>query len=207
MYRIILATESPRRKEIMKQMGLCFETVPSLVKEDIKEENPSKLVEALASLKAGEVALRLRNEQDDLIIIGADTIVYHNGKVLGKPKDRDDAVRMLKDISGDVHDVYTGVSIIIRRNNNGGKWDEEDERIVFNVKTRVAVQPLTLDEIDDYVDSGEPFDKAGAYAIQGRFGIYIKEIYGDYYNIVGFPIAKIYEELKARGINIKKLKK
>jgi len=205
MYRLILASESPRRKEIMEQMGINFETIPSHMKEDITKEDPSELVKTLASLKAGEVAARLKYERDNLIIIGADTVVYHNGHILGKPRDRDDAVRMLKEISGDVHNVYTGVSIIIRRT-EPDKSNGRDENIVFSVKTQVAVKQLTMDEIEDYVDSGEPYDKAGAYAIQGRFGIYIKELHGDYYNVVGFPIARIYEELLDKGINIKKFK-
>ncbi|HPU63077.1 MAG TPA: Maf family protein [Mobilitalea sp.] len=200
----LLASESPRRKEIMNQMGISFESVPSHVNEDIKESDPTKMVEALASLKAGEVAGRFGDEQENLIIIGADTIVYHNGQVLGKPKDRDDAIRMLKGLSGDIHDVYTGVSIIIRRNKFDKANTNEDEKIVFNVRTRISVKPLSEEEIEDYVNSGEPFDKAGAYAIQSAFGIYIKEIHGDYYNVVGFPIAKIYEELLKKGINIKK---
>lgn len=204
MYRLILASESPRRKEIMEQMGINFETIPSYMKEDITREDPSELVKTLASLKAGEVAARLKYERDNLIIIGADTVVYHNGHILGKPRDRDDAVRMLKEISGDVHNVYTGVSIIIRRT-EPDKSNGRDENIVFSVKTQVAVKQLTMDEIEDYVDSGEPYDKAGAYAIQGRFGIYIKELHGDYYNVVGFPIARIYEELLDKGINIKKI--
>ena len=204
MYRLILASESPRRKEIMEQMGINFETIPSHMKEDITREDPSELVKTLASLKAGEVAARLKYERDNLIIIGADTVVYHNGHILGKPRDRDDAVRMLKEISGDVHNVYTGVSIIIRRT-EPDKSNGWDENIVFSVKTQVAVKQLTMDEIEDYVDSGEPYDKAGAYAIQGRFGIYIKELHGDYYNVVGFPIARIYEELLDKGINIKKI--
>lgn len=189
----------------MEQMGINFETIPSHMKEDITKEDPSELVKTLASLKAGEVAARLKYERDNLIIIGADTVVYHNGHILGKPRDRDDAVRMLKEISGDVHNVYTGVSIIIRRT-EPDKSNGRDENIVFSVKTQVAVKQLTMDEIEDYVDSGEPYDKAGAYAIQGRFGIYIKELHGDYYNVVGFPIARIYEELLDKGINIKNLK-
>jgi len=207
MYRIILASGSPRRKEIMNQMGIGFETVPSYVNEDIKESDPSKLVEALASVKAKEVAGRFADERENLIIIGADTVVYHKGQVLGKPKDRDDAIRMLNGLSGDIHDVYTGVAIIIRRNKSDNADINGEESIVFNVRTRVSVKLLSKEEIEDYVDSGEPYDKAGAYAIQGAFGIYIKEIQGDYYNVVGFPIARIYEELLKKGINIKKIKK
>ena len=121
---------------------------------------------------------------------------------MGKPKDRENAIRMLQSLSNDSHEVITGVCIIIRKNKNY----EPDEIISFSVKTEVVVQPLTLDEIHTYVDSGESMDKAGAYGIQGGFGIYIKEIHGDYYNVVGFPISKIHEKLLAHGINIKKLK-
>lgn len=203
MYKVILASESPRRKEIMTQMGINFEVVPAHVKEDVEHNIPSKMVEALAMLKAKDVADRLKDEKDDLIIIGADTLVFHKGQVLGKPKDRDDAISMINSLSGDIHEVCTGVSIIIRNNSEEGI---KEENIVFSVSSSVVVHPLTIEEIEDYVDTGEPYDKAGAYAIQGGFGIYIKEIHGDYYNIVGFPISKIYEKLKAKGINIKNLK-
>lgn len=204
MYKVILASGSPRRKEIMDQMGISFEAVPSHEKEVVEHDIPSKMVEALAKLKADDVASRFESIEDNLIIIGADTLVFHKGQVMGKPKDRDDAIRMVKSLSGDTHEVYTGVYIIIR--NNEDKENKKEENIAFSVCSKVTVQPLTMEEIEDYVDTGEPYDKAGAYAIQGRFGIYIKEIQGDYYNIVGFPISRIYEELKAKGINIKKLK-
>lgn len=205
MYRIILASLSPRRKEIMNQMGISYETMPSHVKEEVGANSPSKIVEALAELKAKDISESLKDEQENLIVIGADTMVFHNGQALGKPKDRRDAVEMLRSLSDDVHEVYTGVCIRIKRNNQKLYHNIPDEKIVFSVSTEVVVQPLTGDQIEDYVDTGEPFDKAGAYAIQGGFGIYIKEIHGDYYNVVGFPISKIYEKLLARGINIKKL--
>lgn len=225
MYRIILASESPRRKEILDQMGIQYETIPSHVEEVITETYPSDIVEALALLKAKDVAEKLNTEKlkinqlekkqfmdsglknkqlehEQLIIIGADTMVFHHGEALGKPKDRKDAIRMLMSLSDDSHEVKTGVCIIIRSNT-----DNTDDKIIsFNVNTDVVVQALTMEQIEDYVNSGEPMDKAGAYAIQGGFGIYIKEIHGDYYNVVGFPIAKIYEELLSHGINIKKLK-
>lgn len=207
MYRIILASESPRRKEIMDQMGIAYETMPANVAEEASGDGPSDTVKALAKLKARNVNIqtkKLQSGEEGLIVIGADTVVYHNGKILGKPKDREDAVKMLEALSGDIHEVYTGVCIIISRNKQEHGDNVKDEEIVFSVSTKVAVNPLTREQIEDYVDTKEPFDKAGAYAIQGGFGIYIKEIHGDYYNVVGFPIARIYEELLAHGINIKK---
>ncbi|HHT87488.1 MAG TPA: septum formation protein Maf [Clostridiales bacterium] len=207
MYRIILASESPRRKEIMDQMGIAYETMPANVAEEASGDGPSDMVKALAKLKARNVNIqtkKLQSGEEGLIVIGADTVVYHNGKILGKPKDREDAVKMLEALSGDIHEVYTGVCIIISRNKQEHGDNVKDEEIVFSVSTKVAVNPLTREQIEDYVDTKEPFDKAGAYAIQGGFGIYIKEIHGDYYNVVGFPIARIYEELLAHGINIKK---
>lgn len=209
MYRIILASESPRRKEIMKQMGIRFKTVPANITEVIAGSEPSEMVKSLASQKARDVAGRIEADKEDLIIIGADTLVFHKGHALGKPRDRGHAIEMIEGLSGDTHEVYTGVCIIIRRKrqsriNIQGKGSSEDEEISFSVCTRVSVYPLTREQIEDYVDTGEPLDKAGAYAIQGEFGIYIKEIHGDYYNVVGFPIGKIYESLSEKGINIKK---
>lgn len=206
MYRIILASESPRRKEIMEQMGIAYETMSAHVKEEAKENSPAGLVEALAAIKARDVAGRLRSEEEDQIIIGADTMVFHDGKALGKPRDREDAIIMLKSLSDDTHEVYTGVCIIIRRNSKEHNNNKVNDELAFSVCTQVVVQPLTSEQIEDYVSTGEPLDKAGAYAIQGEFGIYIEEIHGDYYNVVGFPIAKIYEKLLTKGINIKKQK-
>lgn len=203
MYRIILASESPRRKEIMNQMGIEYEAMPANITEKIAGNEPSDMVISLACQKARNVAERIEDGQEDLIIIGADTLVFHKKKALGKPKNRDHAIEMIEDLSDDEHEVYTGVCIIIRRNS---LHRSEDEEISFSVSTRVIVYPLTREEIEDYVDTKEPMDKAGAYAIQGGFGIYIKEIHGDYYNVVGFPIGKIYEKLLEKGINIKKLK-
>lgn len=206
MYRIILASESPRRKEIMDQMGIHFESMPSHVEESIdkNEKLPPEIVEELAILKGRDVANRLSDQEGEFIIIGADTMVFHHNEALGKPVDREDAVKMLKSLSADTHEVYTGVCIVIRRKNqaNTGYIDEE---IVFSVGTAVSVQPLTTEQIEAYVDTREPYDKAGAYAIQGGFGIYISEIHGDYYNVVGFPIAKIHEKLLEHKIDMKRL--
>lgn len=203
MYRIILASESPRRKEIMKIMGLPYEVLASNVDEAVEKMEPGKMVQALARQKTSNVRSRLgeiKAENDNVIIIGADTMVFYQGHALGKPKDKKDAVRILQMLSDDTHEVYTGVSIIIRNK------DGRQEDISFDVRTEVVVQPLSEKQIEDYISTGEPMDKAGAYGIQGSFGIHIKEIAGDYYNVVGFPIAKIYENLFSKGIDIKNLK-
>jgi len=203
MYQIILASESPRRKEIMETMGIPYKVMAGNVVEVVEETVPEEMVQALARLKTKAIADKISYqevEQKEVIIIGADTMVFFQEHALGKPKDEADAVRMLQMLSNDVHEVNTGVSIVIR--------DKEglEECISFAVSTKVYVQPMTMEQILDYIATGEPMDKAGAYAIQGKFGIYIKEIVGDYYNVVGFPIAKIYDTMLRRGIDIKKLK-
>lgn len=202
MYRIILASESPRRKEIMNTMGISYQVIAANVEEIVKETIPEEMVQALAGLKADAVLDRIQYlpEYQDIIIIGADTMVFYKEHALGKPKDKADAFRMLRMLSDDSHEVITGVSILIK--NSEGKLD----RISFSVCTKVIVLPLSDGQIEDYIETGEPMDKAGAYAIQGKFGIHIKEIDGDYYNIVGFPIARIYVTLLENGIDIKKLK-
>lgn len=202
MYQIILASESPRRKEIMETMGIPYQVIPAQVKEETLETVPEKMVQALAVLKSravAEKAMEQLGNATDRIIIGADTMVFYKEHALGKPKDKLDAERMLRLLSDDEHEVYTGVSIIIT-NKNG-----ETSEFSFAVCTKVLVRPLSTEQIMDYIATGEPMDKAGSYAIQGKFGIYIKEIKGDYYNIVGFPIAKIYDALLERGIDLKKI--
>ncbi len=202
MNYVILASGSPRRKEIMEIMGIPYKVVTEDVEEITEETIPANMVQALAQLKTKAVAAKLEKvgEYEEGIIIGADTMVFYQDEALGKPKNEEDAFRMLSMLSDDVHEVYSGVSIIIK-NKDGYK-----EYITFSVETKVTVQALTRKQINDYIATGEPMDKAGAYAIQGLFGIYIKEIKGDYYNVVGFPIAKIYECLMKKGIDIKKLK-
>lgn len=201
MYHIILASASPRRSEIMKTMGISFEVIVSNEKEIITEKEPGKIVQELASLKAGNIAEKLEEMQKsrDDIIIGADTMVFYNGQALGKPKNKEDAYHMLQMLSGHEHEVYTGVCIIIRK-------EGKKKQISFPVCTRVYVQNLSREEIEDYIETGEPMDKAGAYGIQGEFGIHINSIDGDYYNVMGLPIAQIYQTLLENGIDIKKIK-
>ncbi|MBP1754124.1 MAG: hypothetical protein H6Q59_522 [Firmicutes bacterium] len=202
MYQIILASESPRRKEIMETMGISYLVIPSNVKEEVEETVPDQMVQALAKLKTDaikELARAQGKGDQDLIILGADTMVFYQEHALGKPKNETDAARMLRLLSGDVHEVCTGVSIHILKRNG------EEESFTFAVSTKVVVNPLTEEQIRDYIATGEPMDKAGAYAIQGKFGIFIKEIDGDYYNIVGFPIAEIYATMLRHGIDLKKI--
>ena len=192
-YRIILASGSPRRKELFEQIGVKFEIKTSEKEEIITSSNPKDVVKELSFMKAQDVAEGI---EGPAIVIGADTVVAYDGKILGKPKDKEDAVRMISSFAGDEHFVYTGVCILIK------EADGSVREISFAEGTKVFVYGMTEQEILNYVESKEPMDKAGAYAIQGRFAPYIKEIEGDYYNIVGFPIAGIYQRLKEAGINI-----
>lgn len=190
-YQVILASGSPRRKELLEQIGVEFKVVTSNKEEIITSTNPEEVVKELSMMKAEDVA---ENITGPALILGADTVVAHKGKILGKPKDKEDAVRMIASFAGDDHHVYTGVCMIRK------EADGTVKKISFAEGTKVTVYPMTIQEIERYVESGEPMDKAGAYAIQGLFAPYVKEISGDYYNIVGFPIAGIYQRLKEEGI-------
>lgn len=187
---IILASASPRRTELMTQAGYLFSVVPSNAEETITEQEPEKIVEELAFAKANEVYSRIKKDYDkqDFIVIGADTIVYYENDVLGKPRDEQEAFDMLKMLSNRTHQVYTGVSIIYRK-------DGVKQSFLLNEKTDVTFYPLSDQEINDYIQTKDPLDKAGSYGIQGPFAIHIKEIHGDYNNVVGLPIAKLYHAL------------
>lgn len=183
MKHIVLASGSPRRRELLSQIGLDYEVVTSDADENIKEMEPEDYVRELASAKAQSV-LEGYMDNNDIIVIGADTIVYHKGSILTKPKDEEDAFRILKSLSGEVHQVYTGVNLCSLHKN-----------VSFYEKTDVWVYDMTDEQIREYISTGEPMDKAGAYGIQGRFAAYIKGIEGDYNNVVGLPVAKLYHEL------------
>ncbi|ROR30560.1 septum formation protein [Mobilisporobacter senegalensis] len=170
----------------MELVGFECMIVPSNKEEIITKEAPEEVVTELALMKARDVADKVKEPG---IIIGADTIVAHKNKILGKPKDGEDAKWMIKELQDDIHQVFTGVAIITPL-----------KEIHFVVETKVAVNPMSDKEISDYVASGEPLDKAGAYGIQGRFALFIKEIIGDYYNVMGLPISKIYEMLLKEGL-------
>ena len=192
-YQVILASGSPRRKELLELIGVEFKIITSNKEEVITSTNPEEVVKELSMMKAEDVAAGVAGPA---IILGADTVVAHGGRILGKPKDKADAVNMIRSFAGDDHYVYTGVCIIRK------EADGSVKKISFAEGTKVTVYPMTEEEIEQYVATNEPMDKAGAYAIQGLFAPYIKGIEGDYYNIVGFPIAEIYQRLKEEGINL-----
>ena len=194
--KVILGSASPRRKEILSQAGIEYDVVVSDCEEGITGTLPSEVVSGLSEAKAEDVWRKVISEEDkykgmedELLVIGADTVVAYGDEIYGKPHNADDAVRMLKNLSGHVHQVYTGVTVITC-----------DKRITFVSCTDVSVYDMDDKEIKAYVDSGEPMDKAGAYAIQGGFARYIREIKGEYNNVVGFPIARTLQELKQVGI-------
>lgn len=188
--KTILASGSPRRREILGKLGVDFKVVVSDKEEIITSNVPEDVVKELSSMKAQAVFDEIKDsEQDDFMVIGADTVVSCDGKILGKPKDAGDAARMLHSLAGRAHEVFTGVTVKIRRNGM-------NEEVQFAECTKVYVYPMLDSEIVNYIGTGEPMDKAGAYAIQGLFAPYIQRIEGDYYNIVGFPIARIFQELK-----------
>lgn len=193
--KIYLASASPRRKDLLKQVGISFRVMPSTVEEKITKEKPDEVVEELSYQKAVDVCGRLMAEkQEDFVVIGADTVVSAWGKILGKPADKEDAVRMLKDLQGVSHQVYTGVTIA---------WKNKDISpmyATFSECTDVTMYSMTEEEIRQYVDSGEPMDKAGAYAIQGLCAAHIQGICGDYNNVVGLPVGRLCQELKKRGL-------
>ena len=221
-YRVILASGSPRRRELLEAAGYSFTVEVSDANEDVQEKNPARLVELLAEAKAGAVAENYISRAKagygnaaarttcppspmaGTVIIGADTIVVHKGRILGKPADQDHAAAMIRELSGDIHQVYTGVSIFMT------EGDRILEKVCFYEKTDVHVKDMTEEEIQSYVlakepvspgqpDKGERFlwqDKAGGYGIQTGWGSrMISGISGDYYNVVGLPVCRLCTEL------------
>ena len=231
--KIILASASPRRKEIMEKLGVAFKIIVSGCEEITDETEPGKVVVQLATVKAKDVAENHADIYD--IVIGADTVVAHKGCIMGKPKDADEAFDMIKSYAGDVHKVYTGVCVAVPYKDDADKakiiesakkyekaagsfygvenlniaeytpgiTDKSQNNIKsgmitisYSVYTDVHVVPMDDEEIKRYATSGEPLDKAGAYAIQGGFAPYISSINGDYYNVVGLPACSLYALLK-----------
>jgi septum formation protein len=187
--KIILASGSPRRKQLLQLINIPFEVVVSNADEKA-DGDPDEIVQELASRKARAVLSTLA-ENEDHIVIAADTLVYINGKVLGKPRDEKDAIEMLKQLSGKLHMVYTGVSII-----------RGDYEHVFADRTRVYFRTLPDEEIIAYVKTGEPLDKAGAYGVQERGSVLVERIDGDFYTVVGLPVAKVSRALAVMGYDI-----
>lgn len=191
MHQFILASASPRRKEILEQVGVAFTVSVSRKKEETIRKAPEKVVMELSAQKAEDVA---ESAGVNTIVIGADTVVSYKGQILGKPKDEKEAETMLLKLQGTVHQVYTGVTIVIKGEN------EERRTLRFYEETKVFLRSMTVEQIRSYIATGEPMDKAGSYGIQGRFAVYVKRIEGDYYNVVGLPIQAIYTALRGEGI-------
>ena len=222
--RVVLASKSPRRRELLGSLGIDFEIIPSGSEEKITKTEPGGIVMELARSKAEDVFRTLTGEghpdgctspdgrsgsggslcmageapgktdrdsdPDSLLVIGSDTIVVRDGQILGKPSSAEEARAMLESLSGRAHQVYTGVALL---------WQDGAQKAserVFYEKTDVYVSELENDEIEAYIATGDPFDKAGAYGIQSGFARFIGRIEGDYNTVVGLPVARLYQELK-----------
>lgn len=196
MSKIILASASPRRKELLAKAGISFTVIPAAGEEKRTSEDPGEAVQQLARDKAEWVARSLAECEEGTLVIGSDTIVVFENRILGKPKDCRDAAETLEKLQGNTHQVYTGVTVLERK---AGKWVEH----TFFESTDVTFYPVSREEIQDYIATGEPMDKAGSYGIQGLFGIYVKGICGDYNNVVGLPVARLFHEMKKSGINLR----
>ncbi|MCF6096590.1 Maf family protein [Thermovorax subterraneus] len=188
--RLILASASPRRKELLKQIGLDFEIMPSAIDETV----PPGIAPAVAAVKLAEnKALNVASRIEDGIVIAADTIVALGDRILGKPKDEEEARKMLESLSGRWHKVFTGIAVI----------DSSLSRKITDCEeSRVKFKNLSSSEIENYIKTGEPMDKAGAYGIQGKGALLVEKIEGCYYNIVGLPVFKLSLLLSNFGIRI-----
>lgn len=211
--RLVLASASPRRRELLSQIGLEFTVMPSTKEENAKTTEAGALVQELSRQKAVDIWEQLSGgqgqnpdadqeqiseetqepnlngkRQPELLVIGADTVVCCEGKILGKPHSREAAAEMLTALQGRSHEVYTGVTLY-----------SQSETVTFFECTQVEFYPMTEAEISDYIDSKEPMDKAGAYGIQGLGARFVKGIRGDYNNVVGLPVGRLYQELKSHG--------
>ena len=198
-FRIVLASASPRRKEILELAGVDFEIWPSDKEEEVSAKAAEDICRELSKQKALDVASQIvtyneRHEdlttKTDILVIGADTIVVKDGEILGKPKDDEDAKRMLRLLSGSTHSVFTGVTFVfIDSDHRAGEY-------TFYEETKVSFVPLDEDEIESYVLTGDALDKAGAYGIQSKAAPFVSSIEGDFYNVVGLPVARMLRELK-----------
>lgn len=207
--RIILGSASPRRRELLEQIGIEFEIVVSDAREHYKSTRPEEIVRELALMKAEHVAKEVERREKEraeqasipgldtgeahlrnVVILGADTIVVLDGQILGKPSDEEAAFSMLKSLQGRMHQVYTGVAVL----NFDGSGSLRT--ISHAEETKVYVHEMTDEEIRRYIAAGESMDKAGAYGVQGRFAAFIDRIEGDYYNVVGLPVAYLYHTVK-----------
>lgn len=190
MQNMILASGSPRRKELLEQLGWQFSIAVAEGEEVTQQTKPECIVRELSYQKAMEIAAKA---PDGDIVIGADTMVSYEGKMLGKPGNEEEACEMLQSLQGEIHQVHTGVTVVIRSG-------EDFEYFTFDETTDVEMYPMTEMQIREYVATKEPMDKAGAYAIQGIAARYVKGIRGEYSNVVGLPIARLYQEMHKRRL-------
>ena len=191
--KYILASGSPRRKELMSLIREDFTIEIPGVDESVPDNMETEdIAEYLSGIKAGAVFDGHDNEA--VVVTGSDTVVIYGDRVLGKPRSRQDAYDMLKTLSGRTHEVRTGVTVIYRTESG------EEGRLSFTDHAKVEFYELTDQEIEEYISTGEPLDKAGAYGIQGRGALLVRKIDGDYYSVVGFPVGRLNRELKAHGL-------
>lgn len=194
-YRLILASASPRRREILAQVGAEFEVIPAKGEELLTSTEPKGGSTAAVLPKGRRDSRQVKRGCRKYCGVGSGHDCVLDGAILGKPKDKKDAVRMLGLLNGREHSVFTGVTMIVR-------GDGKEQIISFYEETRVFMYPMTKEQIQAYTETGEPLDKAGAYGIQGKCAVYIEKIVGDYYNVVGLPVAAIYQNLEKSGIEI-----
>ncbi len=189
--KLILASGSQRRRELMQMCGYEFDIVVSDADENIAESNPRELVMKLAEIKARAVSEKItrQNAEENFAVVGSDTVVAFEGEIIGKPTDKKDAAEILRKLSGKTHTVYTGVAVLTEGN------------VQLDCSTTdVTFATLSDDEIKKYIESGEPMDKAGAYGIQGPFGMFVEKINGNYFTVIGMPLPILYSMLKKIGI-------
>lgn len=198
--KIVLGSASPRRRELLQQIGMEFSIITSDCEESITKMTPEEVVQELSLMKAKDVFAKIKREDrvldtSEVLVIGADTIVALEGEILGKPHSKENAISMLNHLQGKTHQVYTSVSFV---------WEENGEILAhtFFECTEVEVLPMTKEEIAYYVNLDTCMDKAGAYGIQNEFACYVKGIKGDYNNVVGLPIGRVYQELKQLSLLI-----
>ena len=198
--KIVLGSASPRRRELLQQIGMEFSIITSDCEESITKMTPEEVVQELSLMKAKDVFSKIKREDrvpdtSEVLVIGADTIVALEGEILGKPHSKENAISMLNHLQGKTHQVYTSVSFV---------WEENGETLThtFFECTEVEVLPMTKQEIAYYVNLDTCMDKAGAYGIQNEFACYVKGIKGDYNNVVGLPIGRVYQELKQLSLLI-----
>lgn len=186
--KIVLGSASPRRKELLQQIGMEFSVITSDCEEKISKTTPAEVVQELSEMKAKDVFAKVACKEE-VLVIGADTIVALEGEILGKPHSKENAISMLNHLQGKTHQVYTSVSFI---------WEQDGEMMAYTFYecTEVEVLPMTKEEIAYYVSLDSCMDKAGAYGIQNEFACYVKGIKGDYNNVVGLPVGRVYQELK-----------